>query len=44
VADNLGAITPAFFIPLAGYVVLICFAVACIRTKARTEVTTTVSH
>ena len=44
VADNLGAITPAFFIPLAGYVVLICFAVACIRTKAKTEVTTTVSH
>jgi MFS transporter, FHS family, L-fucose permease len=44
VADNLGAITPAFFIPLAGYVVLICFAVACIRTKAKTEVTTTVAH
>ncbi|MDQ1155442.1 sugar MFS transporter [Brevundimonas sp. SORGH_AS_0993] len=44
VADNLGAITPAFFVPLAGYLVLICFAVACARTKAKADVAATVAH
>jgi hypothetical protein len=35
---------PAFVGPMLGYVGLTIFAVACIRTKAKTEVTTTVSH
>jgi FHS family L-fucose permease-like MFS transporter len=44
IADAAGALQPAFVVPMLGYVGLTIFAVACIRTKAKTEVTTTVSH
>jgi FHS family L-fucose permease-like MFS transporter len=37
VADLSGAFTPAFFVPLAGYLVLIGFAIACARTVRRVD-------
>ena len=33
ISDRAGAITPAFVVPLIGYLVLVVFAVACARTK-----------
>ena len=44
IADAAGDLQPAFMVPMLGYVGLTVFAIACIRTKARTEVTTTASH
>ena len=44
IADAAGKLQPAFIVPMLGYVGLTIFAIACIRTKARTEVTTTASH
>ena len=44
IADAAGDLQPAFIVPMLGYVGLTVFAIACIRTKARTEVTTTASH
>jgi MFS transporter, FHS family, L-fucose permease len=35
VADTYGAVTPAFFVPFAGYLILIAFALACVRTASR---------
>ena len=37
IADAAGALQPAFVVPMLGYVGLTIFAVACIRTKAKTE-------
>mgnify|MGYP003348354189 CR=1 FL=1 len=44
ISDAAGALQPAFVVPMLGYVGLTIFAVDCIRTKAKTEVTTTASH
>lgn len=33
ISDRAGAITPAFVVPLIGYLVLVVFAVACARTR-----------
>ncbi|WP_395945751.1 sugar MFS transporter [Brevundimonas sp.] len=38
IADAAGALQPAFFVPMLGYVGLTVFAIACVRTKAKTEV------
>jgi FHS family L-fucose permease-like MFS transporter len=35
VADSAGHVSPAFIVPLAGYLALTAFAVACIRSKPR---------
>ncbi|QBX38427.1 glucose/galactose MFS transporter [Brevundimonas sp. S30B] len=37
IADEFGSVTPAFFVPLAGYIALTLFAVACARTQARAQ-------
>jgi FHS family L-fucose permease-like MFS transporter len=44
IADAAGALQPAFLVPMAGYVGLTVFAIACARTKAKAEVTTVASH
>ena len=44
IADAAGSLQPAFIVPTLGYVGLTVFAIACIRTKARAEVTTTAAH
>ena len=44
IADAAGKLQPAFIVPMLGYVGLTIFAIGCIRTKARTEVTSTASH
>lgn len=45
IADATGAVTPAFFVPLGGYIVLIVFALACARTlRTRSDQGQTVAH
>ena len=44
IADAAGSLQPAFVVPMLGYVGLTIFAIACVRTKARTEATATASH
>ena len=45
VADAAGAVTPAFFVPLAGYLVLVLFSTACSRTRpVRADGPATVLH
>ncbi len=34
IADKAGAVSPAFFVPVVGYLVLVAFALACARTRA----------
>ena len=44
IADAADKLQPAFIVPMLGYVGLTLFAIGCIRSKAKTEVTTTVAH
>lgn len=44
IADAAGSLQPAFVVPMLGYVGLTIFAIACVRTRARAEATTTASH
>ncbi|MBN8867691.1 MAG: hypothetical protein J0H98_09055, partial [Solirubrobacterales bacterium] len=44
IADAADKLQPAFIVPMLGYVGLTFFAIGCIRSKAKTEVTTTVAH
>ena len=38
IADGAGSVTPAFIVPVLGYVALTVFAVACIRSRGRGDV------
>ncbi len=45
VADAAGAVTPAFFVPLAGYLVLVLFSAACSQTRpVRADGPATILH
>jgi len=45
IADGAGSVTPAFIVPVLGYVALTVFAVACIRSRGRGDVEArTASH
>ena len=45
IADATGAVTPAFFVPLGGYIVLIVFALACARAvRTRPDQDQVVAH
>jgi len=43
IADGAGSVSPAFIVPVLGYVGLTIFAIACARTRAREDVSAAVS-